>query len=292
MNLLRDTPIEEYEIDQGRVFVKREDLACSYPGPPFAKVRGLLPNLIRLKQEGIDTIGYMETTISMAGWGISYFCRELDLNAVIFYPCYKDKNIRENQEFQIEKWKEFGAKIVPLENPNRMKINFYRAQKRLKESNPNCYMLPLGLPFPETVQEIAKQIALFDQKYESIVICIGSGTMAAGVLRGLNDKKMTSTVYGIFCAPKNIENMHKKILASANLDNSSRKGFNILKKSNISSLNLYNEGYEYTQKEEIKCPFPCNPYYDRKAWAWLLRNYDSLKKPVLFWNIGSDYNLQ
>ncbi|MBU2249421.1 MAG: PLP-dependent lyase/thiolase [Gammaproteobacteria bacterium] len=288
--ILQDTPIKKYQLSAGEVFVKREDLACPPPGPPFAKVRGLLPTLTRLKQEGIQTVGYMETTVSMAGWGISYFCKKLDgLKAVIFVPKYTAP--KDNQSYQFKKWKQFGAEIEWIDKPTRMQINFYKARKILTKY-PNSAMLPLGLSFVETTHEVAKQVALFNRKYESIVINIGSGTMAAGLLLGLSNLKMDSIVYGIFCAPKDILKMHKKIFAAAKLSNApSSGGFNLLKKETV-RLNLIDAGYEYTQKEEVECPFPCNPYYDRKAWAWLLKNYDNLKKPILFWNIGSDYNLQ
>ena len=55
---------------------------------------------------------------------------------------------------------------------------------------------------------------------------------------------------------------------------------------NYLDLNLIDEGWEYTQKSEIQCPFPCHEYYDLKAWEWLTKNIESLTGTVLFWNIG------
>ena len=133
---IQDTPVEPYNIDGKQLFVKREDLACLPPGPPFAKVRGLYPVLIRLKKQGVKTIGYMDTAISMAGWGISYFCSGLVLNSVLFMPSYR-AGFLHNQEFQFSKWTQFGASIVRLENPNRMRINFYRAKRMLVEKYPD-----------------------------------------------------------------------------------------------------------------------------------------------------------
>ena len=278
--LLDETPIEKYLFGNKEVFVKREDLACLPPGPPFAKVRGLLPFLINLKTNGCDTVGYMETSVSMATWGISYFCKIIDLRAVVVYPEYTEP--RENQKFQFEKWKEFGAEVYPLKKPNRMQINFYRARKFLKEKYPDSFMLPLGLPFPETVIEVTKQTRLLDQYYGSIVICIGSGTMAAGVLKGLG--KIQTTVYGVLASPKNEEMVRKKIYKIGEMPLFSPTGL-----FKGPKLTLIDTGLGYTEKDESECPFPCNNYYDRKAWGWLLRNYDKLEKPVLFWNIGSDY---
>jgi hypothetical protein len=44
---------------------------------------------------------------------------------------------------------------------------------------------------------------------------------------------------------------------------------------------------KYSDPFTDPCPFPCNPWYDRKAWHWLRYNVGSLVPPVLFWNIGA-----
>ena len=82
--ILQDTPTEEFSKGY---FVKREDMACLPPGPPFAKVRGLYRGLQKIKERGIDTVGYFETSISMATWGISYFCKLLEMKPIVF--CYE-----------------------------------------------------------------------------------------------------------------------------------------------------------------------------------------------------------
>ena len=67
--MIQNTPIKKYKVDGHEIIVKREDLACLPPGPPFAKVRGLYPVLQKLKEKGVKIFGYMDTSISMAGWG-------------------------------------------------------------------------------------------------------------------------------------------------------------------------------------------------------------------------------
>ncbi len=56
----------------------------------------------------------------------------------------------------------------------------------------------------------------------------------------------------------------------------------------LSKFKLIDPGWEYTQKPTIKAPFPCHPYYDLKAWQWLLENHSCLRQRVLFWNIGQE----
>lgn len=270
-NLIVSTPIEQINEN---FFVKREDLACPFPGPPFGKVRGLYPVLQKLKQEGIETVSYTDTSISMAGWGVSYFCKELGLKSVIFYPKYKE--FRHNQEEYIKKWHEFGAEVIPLDKPNRQMINFYRARKILTEMYPNSIMLPQGLPFEETVENVANEIIKDEKSYKnikSIVVSVGSGVMIAGIIKGICSLGLTPSIIGVFVAPKSYNSMLKKINKFAG--------------KFYKNIILVETDYEYTDKEEIKTPFPCNPYYDAKAYRWAVERMDGISNPVLFWNTGA-----
>ncbi len=280
--LTRSTPIELYKIKNNEIYVKREDLATIPPGPPFAKSRGLEPKLLSLKVTGVNTVGYCDTSISMGGFAVSYFCKEMGLKSVIFYPVYKDGE-RHNQTFQFKKWKEFGAEIIPLEKPNRLMINWYRARKILKEKYPDGEMLPQGLPFKETIDSVSDEIKRDEDTFKvvkTIVLCIGSGTMLAGILKGLYSIDSTAEIYGVIVAPKSIDKMKNKIYKMANVFDS---GFFAFK----GNVNVIDAEFEYTDKEIFECPFPCNPYYDRKAWKWMIENINDFEKPLLFWNIGA-----
>jgi 1-aminocyclopropane-1-carboxylate deaminase/D-cysteine desulfhydrase-like pyridoxal-dependent ACC family enzyme len=183
--MIISTPTEKINED---LFVKREDLACPPPGPPFGKVRGLYPVLQKLKRKGVTTVSYMDTSISMAGWGVSYFAKELGMKSIIFYPEYKE--FKHNQEEYIKKWHEFGAEVYPLDKPNRQQINWYRARKKLLDISPNAVLLPQGLPFQETVEsvssEVAKNWVIFD-KMKSVTVSVGSGVMLSGIVKGLSE---------------------------------------------------------------------------------------------------------
>lgn len=266
-----NTPIEKYD----GVFVKREDLACLSPGPPFAKVRGLYKHMLSLKERGVQTVGYTETSISMAGWGVAWVAKELGMKAVIFDPIYKGP--QPVLEYHRTKWDEFGAEIVKI-NAGMAKVNYNISRGKLKDY-PASEMLPLGLPFPETISEVAKEyIRTVSGKnvWKTVVMCIGSGTMAAGVLRGsmLTNKAL---IFGILCRPsKRIWEKKAKISAGA--------GYPIVGNDYLEVIDL---GYEYTQEEQFSAPFPCNPYYDRKAWKWCSENQHRLERQILFWNIGA-----
>jgi len=272
-----NTPIEKY----GDIYVKREDLACFPPGPPFAKVRGLYSRLLALKAKGVETIGYTETSISMAGWGVAWMAKQLGMTAVIFNPIYKTPN--EVLTLHRSKWIEFGAKMIDI--PAGMaKVNYHISKNILREQyGPGAVMLPLGLPFIETIREVYLEFALSKcKKFNTIVMCVGSGTMAAGVLKGVLKTKSKAQVIGVLCRPsKKIRQKKSLILGMAGA---------VLNDDFFQMVDL---GYEYTQKVDFFAPFPCNPYYDLKAYKFLMdykeTEYNNIrfKKPILFWNIGA-----
>lgn len=272
------TPTEGVRVRGLRVSVKREDLSTPPPGPPFSKIRGLREHLVSLSARGIEDVGYMETSISMAGWGIAYLCSQLRMRATIYYPRYKG-GLRHNQGWMMEKWQDFGATIVPLDKPNMQSVNFNRARKMFKQIRPGGIFLPLGLPLSETVDIMAREVVEgcdHDDLSGSIVCCVGSGTMLAGILRGVASLHLSPAIFGILVAQKNSARMLEKVIDRAG----------ILRIGALLKLNIVDAGYEYTTPENYPCRFPCNRYYDRKAWRWLAENVDHLERPVLFWNIG------
>ena len=42
----------------------------------------------------------------------------------------------------------------------------------------------------------------------------------------------------------------------------------------------------YRDSATVPCPFPCDAHYDLKAWEVLPSEIDTLRPPILFWNIG------
>ncbi len=269
-----NTPIEKYN----GIYVKREDLCTlNTTAPPFSKCRGVFARLQKLKKEGIQNVGYLETSISMGGIAVSYYCNILEMQCIIFCPQYKE----EPKQLQIHKKYWFNAKIIYIK-PNYSQINYYVSKKLLFDSfGKNSVMLPNGLPLIESIIETAKECerTLQKIKVKSIVVCIGSGIICSALLKGC-DKNID--IYGIL--------IHKKSEIRKSRDiykNAGRLYKGILGQNN---LRVIYTGFDYTDKSMIQCDFPCNPYYDLKAYQWLLENKEKLKRPILFWNIGSIIN--
>lgn len=275
MKILDNTPIEVYNIKGHQIYVKREDLSCQAPGPSFSKVRGLLPVLLRLKAEGIATVGYTETSVSMAGIGVAAFAQQLGMRAIIYDPQYKETPPL--LVYHRTQWKRFGAETVP-QKAGMAKVNYNIAKNHMRDNYERSYLLPLGLGFPETVegtaQEVCRTRASKQVDPATIVVAVGSGTICAGVLKGYLDK----IVYGVLCRTGNLEMKAQKIADKAGVSLGGFMGVD---------LRLVDPGWEYTQASQISCPFPCHPVYDLKAFQWLIENIDQLKPPILFWNVGS-----
>lgn len=276
IQLLNNTPIEKYNLGGLPIYVKREDLSASYPMPSFSKVRGLLEVITRLKKEGFTILGYTETSVSMAGIGVCAICKELGLQAVIFDPQYKVT--QPLHTYHREQWNKFNATIIPLK-AGMAKVNFYISKNILESDFKHSFLLPLGLPFVETINAAREECVYTrlnsDIEFNTIVVPVGSGTVCAGVIKGFLDK----TIIGIMGRTGNIDIKKKNILAKAGFQEGGLFG--------SPDFNLVDPKWEYTERSYASCPFPCHPWYDLKAWEWLMENKMKLKPPILFWNIGA-----
>lgn len=274
-----NTPIEKYIINDITVHVKREDLSVDSPAPQLSKLRGLIPYLKKLKKDGIKIVGYADSPISTSGWGVAWACKQLGMKAVIFTPTYKT-NTPPTLIKQRKKYKKFKAKIVPI-RAGIMRVSYNVAKLQLKENYKNSVMLPMGLPFDESVYGTYKEVLRTKniKKYKTIIIPIGKGTIAAGVWKGLDTVKSKATIYGLMASTSDTEKSMELIRKKAVLTNIG------LFKSDV-KFELIDEGWAYKNKAEIKTSFPCNPYYDLKAWQFLVENIAKFEQPILFWNIG------
>ena len=109
---------------------------------------------------------------------------------------------------------------------------------------------------------------------------MGSGTVTAGIYRGLTQSHSSIHLYGIMCREGGAENRKRIIERKASVLN---VGFF----KPTSELTIIDPGYEYTDKVDFDCPFPCNPYYDLKAYKYLMENRAKFEGKTLFWNIGA-----
>lgn len=271
-----NTPWEQYD----GLWVKREDLSAIPPGPSFSKIRGVEKRLMATQAGPFKktSIGVVDSRHSKAGWGVSYLCQHYGIPCVVYYPILKsDTGLRAYQK----KCQEFGAELRGL--PATMSaVLFNQAKKDFYEKDPTGYMMPNGLKLIESVEGTARELAdstppelLTDDKVW--VVSISSGTIGAGVLWGLVQSNFRGRLifhFGYDRSEKGLWDYLERLLPSSVL---SSRGF---------ALEFVNEGYEYKDAVSIHVPFPCNPYYDRKAYKWIIEHLDYNSGNVVFWNIG------
>ena len=285
------TPVEIHPCADSQVWVKREDLCCPNPGPSFSKIRGVAAHMYGRPEK---IIGVLDTYHSKAGWAVAYACRETGKRAVVYWPRYKgDPMLPALPRSPQQKAHGLGAECVALK-AGRSAILYHAAKADLRERfGPDAYMMPNALKLRETVEETAVEVARTGPVPPglgsgTVVISVSSGTIAAGVLSGL-------AAVGLFpdvvlhlgysrskaAVKQYVEGLGQFIVA---VEQGTDRELGFIPEFRTQ---IVDEGFGYKDAAGGPEPFPCNRYYDLKAWRWLERHVAELAQPVLFWNIGS-----
>lgn len=261
--LRENTPIEDYQEEYG-LWVKREDKSCLPPGPPFSKARGVYARVASRPEE---VIGVLDTSHSQAGHAVAMACRVLGKSCLNFYPEFKHTPGPKEPQRRAEA---LGAELYGL--PAGRSAILYHAAKKVAESI-GGYMMPNALKLHESVAETAREVP--DSPYDYVIIPASSGTIAAGVVKGfcaLGRKPPTFILHlGYTRSHDEVRRYITEAAGVAGVD-----------------LVLIDEGYAYkdTSVPGDTPPWPCNPYYDLKAFRWWRRGGHPYRGRVLFWNIG------
>ena len=282
--ILNNTPVEDYR-DKYGLLVKREDLCCPPPGPPFSKTRGVYAHV---KNRPESVIGVLDTYHSQAGHAVAQACSLLGKKCVNYYPVRKADRGKPIQPQQVAA-NDLGADLVALQ-AGRSAILYHQAKKSLRETfGENTYMMPNALKLPEMVSETAKETRLtFEENVrfnhwadmpENILIAISSGTIASGVIAGVRRMRQTFPQWRPrFILHMGYSRSHEAVLKY--VEKSS--GFD------YHPIQLIDEGFSYgdTAPDAIEPLWPCNPYYDLKAFQWWVRTGRGIYGEALLWNIG------
>lgn len=280
MPLVHNTPVENHLARFG-LLVKREDLSCAPPGPPFSKTRGVFAHIAARPEK---VIGVLDTYHSQAGHAVAEACRLLGKECVNFYPVRKAE-IGSPVKPQQDAASMLGAQLQPLP-AGRSAILYHQAKKLLSARGAygdQVYMMPNALKLPEMITETAAEVRSTLSRYPiprdmPVIIAASSGTIAAGVMKGFDDLGMAS---------------NRTFIIHQGYD---RPAGAILKyMSEMAQLSgpvyttaLVNEGYSYgdVAKPGPEPLWPCNQYYDLKAFRWWMREGRAIYGQALLWNIG------
>lgn len=264
-------------------------MCCSPPGPPFSKMRGVLSHICRQYERGERIFVFMDTTASQAGWGVAYAASQLSgASSVIYYKNTKSLHWR-IPEYQ-QRVVECGGYLRPMAI-RKSPVAFHVIRKEINEKRRYgvpIFLVPDRLQLSETVSETEQELL---RTYKSapelfggtFVICVGSGTIAAGAVLGLMNCSPKTDIVGVTTCRvrknRKLRTIYDKI--EARLMATQALG------AKAKRMELIVSDCEYTDLVEEDAPFPSHPNYDRKAWKWLVEHATDLREPILFWNIGS-----
>ena len=276
MPLQTNTPVEDH-LEQFGLLVKREDLSCLPPGPPFSKTRGVFSH-IQARPERV--IGVLDTYHSQAGHAVAEACRLLGKTAVNFWPVRKAELGAAIKPQQLAA-EDLGAQLVALP-AGRSAILYHQAKKRLADWG-DSYMMPNALKLPEMITETAAEVRATLRSTPlpprmPVLIAASSGTIAAGVMRGFVDAGQASD--RTFIIHQGYDRPAGAILKYIG----QMTGF----MDQVFPIELVNEGYSYgdVAKSGPEPLWPCNVYYDLKAFRWWMREGRAQYGEALLWNIG------
>lgn len=273
--IVNNTPIEHYP--ELGLWVKREDLSCPPPGPPFSKTRGVYAHVEKRPEK---YIGVLDTFHSQAGHAVAAACSLLGKTCINFYPKFKKDRGLQPQQIAAG---DLGAYLHPFQATASWHL-YHKARDYMKAFHPSDgYLMPNALKLPETVSETAAEVrrTSFPAGVRTLLAAVSSGTIAAGVIRGLlqtleaHDVRQVVLHMGYSRNPGVVLGyIQDKVKMPSSW-------------SNLKII-VVDEGYGYADKVTglIEPPFPCNPYYDRKLLRWwTLDGRDEFGEAIL-WNIG------
>lgn len=273
MPLQHNTPVEDH-LEQFGLLVKREDLSCLPPGPPFSKTRGVFAHVAARPER---VIGVLDTYHSQAGHAVAEACLELGKQCVNFWPRRK-ANVLGTLAPQQYAARELGAEVRAIQ-AGRSAILYHQAKKLLPEG---AYMMPNALKLPEMITETAAEVratlgSINLPPRMPVLIAASSGTIAAGVMKGFYDAGEGNRPFLIHQGYDRSENAIREYM---------------IKMSGIpmgtADRFFINEGFSYGDKAPAgpEPLWPCNVYYDLKAFRWWMQEGRAQYGEALLWNIG------
>ncbi len=268
------------------LYMKREDLSCP-GGPDFSKTRGVWTHIAARPEH---TIGVLDTVHSQGGWAVAKACALLGKRCVEFYPVRKaTPGWRGVVQDQCEL---LGAQLTPLA-AGRSAILYHQARKALA-ALPDSYMMPNALKLPEMITETAAEVMRTTlPPVNTVLVSASSGTIAAGVLLGLENRGWSGTVV-VHQGYSRPEGAMRTYMAKAARPGAAGVGLGEGGRSGgvgdkDTRVRLVDEGYGYSDEARpcgVEPPCPMNKFYDRKLFSWWVRVGRGVYGEALMWNIG------
>jgi 1-aminocyclopropane-1-carboxylate deaminase/D-cysteine desulfhydrase-like pyridoxal-dependent ACC family enzyme len=168
-------------------------------------------------------------------------------------------------------------------------------EQRLKKKYPHIFLVKFGINFNKYPKAILKpnidQVENLDN-YDNIVLTVGSGITAAGVIQGLKkfEKKFKRLIL-IQMSNKNQKPLVEKLIIPHDFDSIFIK--DVITYNKIKYEYYQDKTYPYSRKvyERIDDELLLDPLYEAKAYQYM-NKYLKLEGSTLFWLIGNSAGLR
>lgn len=212
---------------------------------------------------------------SWTGWTLSKLC---PLHGIEYISAYPDSKSYPPE--LLNRIKENGAIMYPLK-PNMMAL----MENKLKGINKKTgwQMLPHAFNHPTYVKYMQDKMeeVIKGKDYDHLVIGIGSGVTAAGLIKGF---LKYDTWKDIVSNKRQVHSITMSSIAST------RKILNKNYAGDKNNIHIYEPGFDFNDMmEDYAVPFDCNEFWEKKSWKWLDLNIDKLEGKILFWSLGGSY---
>lgn len=269
------------------LWVKHEEECCP-GGPNFSKTRGVWTHVAHRMGR---VIGVLDTVHSQGGWAVARACALQGRRCVEFYPVRKADTGKPLGTVQ-ENCRRLGADTLPLP-AGRSAVLYHRARAALRETHgDDSYMMPNALKLPETVSETADEVArtTLPPDLDTVIISASSGTIAAGLLRGLRRMGWSGMLVVHMGYSRPLGAVMRYLEAAASLP-LLMGGSRVVASAGDVVVRLVDEGYAYADEARgvpgcFIPTWPCNTHYDLKVLSWWARGGHRDCGRTLLWNVG------
>jgi hypothetical protein len=119
--------------------------------------------------------------------------------------------------------------------------------------------------------------------FDTVIVPVSSGTIAAGVIKGFAENGPAGQTMTRFILHLGYKRPHQEVSDYV-------LGMSGCPAPHSLIIDIVDEEYRYKDKGKPgpTPPWPCNPYYDLKAFRWWMRGAHPRGRygKTLFWNIG------
>ena len=269
MEIKVDTPIETYSVGGKSVYVKRDDLMGDGKIlPPWGKLSALKNVLLDVNPT--KPLIHLSVYGSWSGWALSQISKELGYEFIMAYP--KSKKY---PEYMLEK----VDKTLPLK-PNMMSILYNKVGAIAREKD--YIRLPYAFDHSAYIDTQRKRFREVKEKldFDHLVVSSGSGVTCLGFL-------LEHEPFQSLFESNNKRTFHTVCVSS---ESSIKKKFSKYQIHDSNNIEIIKSEFAFDDKMEwYNTPFPCNEFWDKKAWYWLEQNISKFEGDILFWNLGGNW---